>query len=144
MNRLAPILFPAILLSALSPVTAHSEQITHSAVHTDRYTLHSVAPRADQAAPMNAIINVSMGKDVLTVGDAVREILKGSGYRWADNHEKDKLLDTLPLPSIVRELGPITVSDALRTVAGESWLLRSDDLNRVVWFEVNPKKNSAF
>ncbi len=128
------------LLIGLS--AASGNLVAESTVHTDRYTLHAVAPRADQAAPMNAIINVSMGKDVLTVGDAVREILKGSGYRWSSKRDNDKLLDTLPLPAIVREMGPITLSDALKTVAGESWELRTDHLNRIVWFEINPKHQS--
>lgn len=112
-------------------------------VHTDRYTLHATAPRADQAAPMNAIINVTIGKDVLTVGDAIREILKGSGYRWQSADGNDKLLDTLPLPSVVRELGPISLSDALETVAGDAWRLRNDHLNRIVWFDINPKHSTA-
>lgn len=105
-----------------------------SKIHTDRYTLHSTSPRADQAAPMKAIINVSMGKHIVTVGDAVREVLKGSGYRWHNQTDGDKLLNALPLPSVVRELGPIALSDALSTIAGEAWQLQTDHLNRVIWF----------
>lgn len=114
-----------------------------SKIHTDRYTLHSTSPRADQAAPLNAIINMSMGKHIITVGDAVREVLKGSGYRWHNQTDGDKLLNALPLPSVLRELGPLSLSDALSTIAGEAWQLQTDHLNRVVWFTINPKHNSA-
>lgn len=137
--------YQLLIVFLLTPVGSHlcSAGETNSRVHTDRYTLHATSPRVDQAAPMNAIINVSMGKDVLTVGDAIREILKGSGYRWQSTDGNDKLLDTLPLPSVVRELGPISLSDALETVAGEAWHLRNDHLNRIVWFDINTKHASA-
>jgi conjugative transfer region protein (TIGR03748 family) len=104
---------------------------------TDRYTLVSMEARSDQAKPLSAITSVSLGRDVNSVGDAINELLKGSGYRWENRNTGDQLLDSLPLPAVVRNMGPIRLSEALQTLAGEAWILRMDNLNRVVWFEVN-------
>ena len=104
---------------------------------TDRYTLVSMEAQNDQSNPLTTITSVSLGRDINTVGDAINELLKGSGYRWQSPDSNDFLLHNLPLPTVVRSLGPLRLSDALQTLAGEAWLLRTDKLNRVVWFEVN-------
>lgn len=111
-------------------------------VRTDRYTLVNAEARADQKAPLQSIINLSLGKDVLMVGDAVKEVLKGSGYRWQSPDGQDQLLNTLPLPSVIRQLGPIALGDALQTIAGEAWQLRTDSLHRVIWFDVKETNRS--
>ena len=106
---------------------------------TDRYTLVSIEATSDQSKPLSTITSVSLGRDVASVGDAINELLKGSGYRWQSQDSSDQLLNDLPLPAVVRTMGPIRLSDALQTLAGEAWVLRTDNLNRVVWFEVNQK-----
>jgi conjugative transfer region protein (TIGR03748 family) len=119
-----------MLMSALPPALADE------LVQTDRYTLSRVEARGDQRAPLTAIVSLSFGVDIRTVGDAVTELLNGSGYRW-ELHADDPSLNTLPLPSVVRTLGPIRLNDALMTIAGQAWTLKVDELRRVIWFDVN-------
>lgn len=102
---------------------------------TDRYTLVSMEAKSDQSRPLSTITNISLGREIGSVGDAINELLKGSGYRWQSQDGIDHLLNELPLPEVVRNLGPIRLSDALQTLAGETWTLRTDNLNRIVWFE---------
>jgi type IV pili sensor histidine kinase/response regulator len=104
---------------------------------TDRYTLTKIEATSDQQRPLMAITTLSFGKEVLTVGDAIKETLLGSGYQWQSPDSQDQLLQRLPLPAVVREIGPIRLADALQTIAGEAWILRTDNLHRVVWFEMN-------
>lgn len=111
-------------------------------ISTDRYSLTKVEARADQIKPLTTVINMSFGTDIKTVGQALQELLQGSGYRWVNPTETqdDQLLNELPLPAIVRTLGPVHLNDALNTVAGEAWKLVSDETHRTVWFEtVNTK-----
>lgn len=110
---------------------------------TDRYTLVAMEAGSDQSRPLSAITHVSMGRDVSSVGDAIKELLKGSGYHWQSKGSGDLILNTLPLPSVARDLGPLRLSDALQTLAGEAWLLQTDNLHRVVWFELNSQASMA-
>lgn len=133
------IVFALIVQACLVPLNSHAAEVAR----TDRYTLVSMEARSDQAKPLSTIVSVSLGSDVTTVGDGITELLKGSGYRWQSVGDDDLLLNKLPLPAVVRNLGPIRLSDALQTLAGEAWMLRVDNLNRVVWFEVsNPAENN--
>jgi conjugative transfer region protein (TIGR03748 family) len=125
-----------VLVAMLCGSAAVQAEQRENQVRTDRYTLVKAEARDDQKSPLKSIVNLSLGKDVLMVGDALREVLKGSGYRWQSPDGQDQLLNTLPLPSVIRELGPVTLSDALQTIAGEAWQLRSDTLHRVIWFDV--------
>lgn len=122
----------------LLPVIGYASE----SARTDRYTLVSMEPTTDQSNPLSAITSVSLGREVTTVGGAINELLKGSGYRWQSQDQSEQMLNQLPLPAVVRHLGPIRLKDALQVLAGEAWLLRVDNLNRVIWFEVNlPTQN---
>lgn len=123
-----------ICVIGASPLAARA---LDEVARTDRYTLTKIEARSDQQRPLMAITTFSFGRDVLTVGEAIREVLMGSGFQWQSPNDQDQLLNSLPLPTVVRELGPIRVGEALQTIAGEAWLLRTDNLHRVVWFEMN-------
>lgn len=109
-------------------------------VRTDRYTLATIDPRGDQAAPLTAVVTMTFGSHIQTVGQAIDEILQGSGYRWivqaGATEDSDMLLNELPLPAVVRAIGPIRLQDALDTIAGESWGLVVNHTNRTLWFEL--------
>jgi conjugative transfer region protein (TIGR03748 family) len=109
---------------------------------TDRYTLAKVEARSDQRAPLTTVVTLSFGVDITTVGEAIVELLKGSGYQWAigDSDQGDHLLNSLFLPAISRTLGPIRLEDALTTLAGNAWGLQVDELHRTVSFT---EKNSV-
>lgn len=131
MNRI----FTRSLLIVMA-VSGASEVFARELARTDRYTLTAMEATSDQAKPLSTITSVSLGRDVNSVGDAINELLKGSGYRWQSQDSADHLLNELPLPEVFRNMGPIRLSDALQTLAGEAWVLRTDNLKRVVWFEI--------
>lgn len=122
-----------LLLTAMHAATGVAAELAR----TDRYTLVSMEATSDQSKPLSTITSVALGRDIDSVGAAINELLKGSGYRWHSQDNADHLLNNLPLPAVVRNMGPIRLSDALQTLAGEAWVLRTDNLNRVIWFEVN-------
>lgn len=106
-------------------------------VRTDRYTLEKVGAGSNQKAPLTTLITLSFGTNIKTIGDAITELLQGSGYQWVinSNGHDDQLLQVLALPAITRTLGPIRLDDALTTLAGSAWLLHIDELHRTVSFE---------
>lgn len=129
-----PLLLMCIFMIATTPLAASA---LDEAARTDRYTLTRIEATTDQQRPLMAITTLSFGREVLTVGDAIKETLMGSGFQWQSPDNQDQLLNSLPLPAVVREMGPIRLADALQTIAGEAWQLRTDNLHRVVWFEMN-------
>ena len=124
-----------IAVSSALPCSAEEQYVT-----TDRYTLVKLEAADAQREPLKAVITLSFGSDITTVGNAIEELLKGSGYQWQksksanDSLVSDQLLFELPLPSVLRTIGPLRLEEALSVVAGEAWQIQTDELNRTIWF----------
>lgn len=105
-------------------------------VRYGRYTLVELAPTAAQRDLLLQTIDVSMPGDArATVGDGLRHVLKRSGYQLCESAHAMIELYSLPLPAAHLHLGPMTVRDALLTLAGPAWELHADDRARQVCFE---------
>lgn len=124
-------LYPFVLVLAVAPALTYADSVS-----TDRYTRVSLEPRPEQISPMLAVVNIQFSENVKTVGDAIFELLAGSGYRWDVGAEENHRLMELPLPIVSRSLGPVRLKDALTTLAGQSWTLTVDEFSRVISFEV--------
>ncbi|MEL7551445.1 PilL N-terminal domain-containing protein [Pseudomonas protegens] len=105
-------------------------------VRYGRYTLVELAPTAVQRDLLLQIIDVSMPEDTrTTVGDGLRHVLKRSGYGLCQRAHAVNALYALPLPAAHLHLGPMTMRDALLTLAGPAWELHVDDRTRQICFE---------
>jgi conjugative transfer region protein (TIGR03748 family) len=101
-----------------------------------RYTLVELAPMAAQRDLLLQTIDVSMPEDArATVGDGLRHVLKRSGYGLCQTAHAVIELYALPLPAAHLHLGPMTLRDALLTLAGPAWELHADDRARQICFE---------
>ena len=108
-------------------------------IYVGRYT--TVVPSATPAQSnlLSVVINISFGPNITTVGEALRHLLVRSGFALADLEASDPYLPILlsrPLPQVHRQLGPITLSDALTTLAGPAWYLSVDPVNRLISYEL--------
>lgn len=105
-------------------------------VRYGRYTLVELAPMAAQRDLLLQTVDVSMPGDArATVGDGLRHVLKRSGYQLCETAQAVIELYALPLPAAHLNLGPMTLRDALLTLAGPAWELHVDDRTRQVCFE---------
>lgn len=105
-------------------------------VRYGRYTLVELAPMAAQRDLLLQTIDVAMPEDArATVGDGLRHVLKRSGYGLCQTIHAVIELYALPLPAAHLHLGPMTLRDALLTLAGPAWELHADDRARQVCFE---------
>ena len=105
-------------------------------VRYGRYTLVELAPSAAQRDLLLQTIDVSMPEDArATVGDGLRHVLKRSGYQLCETAHAVTALYALPLPAAHLHLGPMTLRDALLTLAGPAWELHADDRARQICFE---------
>jgi len=136
---------PFTLIFALSLITLSTVSQAKEFYKIGRYANVDPVATSEQAQPLSVVVTVSFTDRVHTVGDAITHLLSRSGYRLADANRSDPVLPTLlnqPLPLIHRHLGPITIENALVTLAGEAWDLVVDPVNRLVSFELLDKYRS--
>jgi len=68
------------------------------------------------------------------VDDGLRHVLKRTGWRLCEETVTVAELDALPLPAAHLHLGSMTVREALLTLVGSAWELRTDERARQVCF----------
>ena len=123
-------------IEEVSAATEHEAPEFIPVVRYGRYTLVELAPTAAQRDLLLQTIDVSMPEDArATVGDGLRHVLKRSGYGLCQTAHVVIDLYGLPLPVAHLHLGPMTLRDALLTLAGPAWELHADDRARQVCFE---------
>jgi len=124
---------PAVEKTAL--VAEPEESLFIPVVRSGRYTLVELEPTAVQRDLLLQVVEVSLPQGVqATVGDGLRHVLKRTGWRLCEGSTAVMELDALPLPAAHLHLGPMTVRDALLTLAGSAWELRTDERARQVCF----------
>lgn len=120
-----------------NPVTTPDPIIPQDYIETGRYSRTVNEPYLSQRNPLKVIVNTRIPNSVYTVEQAVQFLLLRSGYRLADpstrTHEAKVLLNH-SLPQVHRQLGPITLDKALKTLAGDAFELVVDPINRKVTY----------
>jgi type IV pili sensor histidine kinase/response regulator len=102
-------------------------------VRQGRYTLVELAPEAAQRDLLRQLVEISIPPALeASLGDALRHVLRHSGYRLCE--PPDEALAALPLPAAHRRLGPMTLRQALETLAGPAWALSVDEVSRELCF----------
>ena len=128
----------ACLAVAVFALSAHAEEV----IKTGRYTQVENVPPVNQLNPLKVVIKVRLHKDIQTVESAVNYLLFRSGYTLVERDllsaEAKTLLD-LPLPAVHREIGPLTLDHALKSVIGDAFVLVVDPVHRLVGFDVSDR-----
>lgn len=127
-----------ILLATALLETAWAQPAT--AIQTGRYlTVDSRVPK-DQEDLLSPLVQIHFLSDIKTVGDAVHEVLRYSGYSLVETKQQSQdLQNTLqkPLPLVQRDLGPMPLRQSLTVLVGSAFHLMVDPLNRTVNFQLN-------
>lgn len=109
------------------------------ATQVGRYVTVENKPKASQTDLLAQTIQVRFPQAVQTVGDAMSYVLRLSGYSLTPTNRMSQPLKTLlskTLPAVDRDFGPMSLKDALSTLAGPAFYLVQDPLNRLVDFRV--------
>lgn len=125
---------------AMGCVLAISVRAEESIVHG--YALITPEATEVQKDVLSVVITLKFPDTVQTVGEAIQFLLERSGYRLASGVFADPWMPTLmhlPLPQAHRALGPIHLRNALQILAGDTWYLVEDPVNRLVSFDLNPR-----
>jgi len=113
-------------------------QLQANEVQVGRYSMLSATPTEGQTNLLATIVKVQLPKRIHTIGEAVHYLLQRSGFRLAASEAmapETTVLFDLPLPAVHRNLGPISLRQALKTLAGPAFQLVQDPLHRLIAFE---------
>ena len=100
-----------------------------------RYTSVSITPTQEQLDPLLVIIDFTFPKQISKVGNALYLITSASGYRFnLEDQDITYILFNFPLPEVHKHLGPITLKDAIKTLAGKGFNPSFNDSLRTISF----------
>ena len=116
--------------------SAHAEEKPSEEVRVGRYSYLAPVATAEQANPLNVVVSLKLPQQIENVGTAIEFLLQRSGYRLEKNVNKKAtaLLYDLDIPAVHRDLGPITLTNALQTLTGPEWELKINKLTRKITF----------
>lgn len=120
-----------------SPALAQSTSL----IQVGRYQTVNAQPLTAQTDLLSPIIQVHFLSDIKTVGDAINDILQYSGYALIESQQQGRdLQNTLekPLPFVDRDLGPMSLRQALNVLIGSAFDLSVDPLHRTINFQLKP------
>ena len=131
-----PVAAIAICVAGICAVASVNLQAND--LQVGRYSLLAATPTEAQAELLATTMTVRFPERIQSVGEAVRYLLQRSGYRLAtaESIGPDTVaLFALPLPAVHRSLGPMTLREALETLAGPAFHLMQDPVHRLIAFE---------
>lgn len=108
-------------------------------INIDRYLQAPLTALPEQKNLLQQQVNIIFPKSVINIKQAINFTLQFTGYRLVNNKHMTKALTyllNLPLPVINRHLGPITLKNALMTLAGPSYSLVIDPVHRLISFKI--------
>ncbi len=110
-----------------------------SEVQVGRY--QSVVLQADenQVDLLSSMVELELPEQINTVGQAISYLLDGSGYRLLSAKLAEPyrvFLFGFPLPKVQRQLGPLSLRQALELLGGPAFRLVIDPVYRLVTFEL--------
>ena len=129
-------LFAASLATAGNTGTSNAET---SDVQVGRYQSVIMRPDENQVDLLSVVITRNLPEQVNTVGQAVASLLDGSGYRLlspklAESYRSH--LFAMPLPEVQRQLGPMSLRQALELLGGPAFRLVINPTYRLLSFEL--------
>lgn len=115
-------------------------------VRVARYSTVIPRPTPEQADLLLVLIRMEMPAEVDSVGEAIRYLLRYSGFRLANagamQPEVVQMLDK-ELPRVHRKLGPMTLEDALLVLVGSAFQLDVDHVHRVINYRLVGRREKS-
>ncbi len=133
-------------LLCLSILGAATESYADN-IRVGRYLAVADSPQTDQQQLLQQQIQVRFPQQIVTIEQAMQFTLQFSGYRLENPKSMSVLVQSMlkqRLPEVDRNFGPMTLQEALTTLAGESFYLLVDPVHRLVAFKIKQKYQAVF
>lgn len=116
-----------------APAALNAEPST--AVRHGRYTLTNTAPRPEQLDLLSQMVDIQIPQNLTpSVQNTLNHVLRYSGYSLCPATSELRQLYAHTLPASHYRLGPITLRNALVTLAGPAWQPTVDEKARSICF----------
>lgn len=135
-HALPPLFF---LISLLAFIPASYAQYDDM-LQVSRFGLLSVSPKPEETDVLSVVVEIEFPREIQKVGDALEFLLLNSGYRLEDPRLSGRyqyVLYNFDLPEVHRQIGPITLWDALATIGNDGFFPWANPLSRTIRFELN-------
>jgi type IV pili sensor histidine kinase/response regulator len=132
---------PLTSLLVFAALTAQCANLTQ----INRYATVANQPLPAQVNPLLAVQQVYFHHEIKTIGEALINWLRFSGFHLAASDKQLESLNSLlaqPLPQVDRNLGPLTVLDGLRVLVGlhEFEVIQDPLLREINFKRINPRR----
>ncbi len=125
-------------------VQADTTDTVDSRILESRYLSVPMGPESAQTDLLKSIVDLRVPEKITTVGGALDYLLRPYGFQLDDSHEADEqpeadeqyLLLVLTLPEPHRNLGSMTLMDALTTLGGKSFRPLINPVKRTVRYQL--------
>ena len=125
-------------------VQANTTGAADSRILESRYLTVQVGPESTQTDLLKSIVDIRVPERITTVGGSLDYLLRPYGFQLDDSHKVDKqpeadeqyLLLVLTLPEPHRNLGSMTLMDALATLGGKSFRPLINPVKRSVRYQL--------
>ena len=110
-----------------------------SEAQVGRYQTVMLQPTVEQLDLLSSMVELELPEQINTVGQAITYLLDGSGYRLLSAKLAEPyrvFLFGFPLPKVQRQLGPLSLRQALELLGGPAFRLVIDPVYRLVTFEL--------
>lgn len=131
-------LFFTICFFTASIVNSSGYASDAKTLQISRYTTVTVTPTDAQIDPLASVVQIHFPASAQTIGQAISLLLNSTGFNLAPQEKRSEAVVTTlgkPLPIVDRDLGPITIRQALTILMGQNvFTLSVDELTREVNF----------
>ena len=125
-------------------VQANATGTADSRILESRYLSVPMGPESTQTDLLKSIVDIRVPEQITTVGGALDYLLRPYGFQLDDSHKADEqpeadeqyLLLVLTLPEPHRNLGSMTLLDALITLGGKSFRPLINPVRRSVRYQL--------
>ncbi len=131
----------APILCALSSPAFSADDEYLEWVEGNGLSLYPSTATKSQKDPLTSVVDITFGSNVSSVGKAIDILLMPTGYRLPNEFAADPFMKRLlkrPLPKAFQKIGPVPVYVALDALAGDEFVLVTDDLHSLVGFDLLP------
>lgn len=107
------------------------------------FTWQATESVPEQYDPLSSVMSIEFGEGIVTVGDAVNQVVKPIGFELVSEGQRVSLLlpELLaePLPDMQRSMDHLRVREILRTLGGPGFMLVVDVVHRAITFDPRPR-----
>ena len=115
---------------------------TPSDIQTGRYSSIKAKPTQSQRELLQVMITVSIPDEITRIGETIAYLLKRSGYQLVQPQAKQIALSNFflkRLPDVHRNIGPMSLEDALTILTSPAFKLNQDPVRRLISYKLDTR-----